>query len=200
MSGDVRVLVVDDHRINRLVLSDLLRALGCVVSVAADGEQALAMAAAGGFDLICLDRHMPGMGGDEVVERLPGDQFVLAWSTDLTDLPKRFNGTLSKPVSIAAVQAAVRRAEAWRLRSAGPGRRGAQTAARFTMHLEWAQGRASSLSRPRALIADTLEDAKLEAAILYACDDAEPEAYRIVKGARRVVYRFPEAHASQRAA
>ena len=114
MSADLRVLVVDDHPVNRLVLRELLSHLGCVVSAVEDGSQALSASSADHFDLVCLDRHMPGLSGDEVAERLPADQFVLAWSTDLADLPGRFNGTLSKPVTIAALQAALKRAEAWR--------------------------------------------------------------------------------------
>jgi hypothetical protein len=59
---------------------------------------------------------------------------------------------------------------------------------RYTLHYEAPNG------APHTLIADCLEDAKLEAAILYACVDAPrpPRSYRIVKGARTVVYRYPE--------
>ena len=68
---------------------------------------------------------------------------------------------------------------------------------RFSLHYDWARPKSPRASaqraKPQPLIADSLEDAKLEAAILYACADRLPPAYRIVKGARRVVYRFPEA-------
>lgn len=120
MPSDLRVLVVDDHPINRLVLTELLTHFGCVVCAAEDGAEALTTSSVDHFDLICLDRHMPGLSGDEVAARLPDDQFVLAWSTDLTDLPLRYNGVLSKPVSMDAVQQAVRKAEAWRRRAARP--------------------------------------------------------------------------------
>ncbi|HEY3948487.1 hypothetical protein [Phenylobacterium sp.] len=70
--------------------------------------------------------------------------------------------------------------------------------ARFTLHYEWPRKplrprAGAARPTPLALIADSLEDAKLEAAILYACDERTPPAYRIVRGAKRVVYRFPEA-------
>jgi CheY-like chemotaxis protein len=123
LSNDLRVLVVDDHPVNRLVLSEIFTHLGCDVSVAEDGVQALSTSTVDHFDLICLDRHMPGLSGDEVAAHLPDEQFVLAWSTDLSDLPHRFNGTLSKPVSLAAAQGAMLRATVWRdlvaARSAG---------------------------------------------------------------------------------
>ncbi|WP_293370015.1 response regulator [Phenylobacterium sp.] len=118
MSSDLRVLVVDDHPVNRLVLSEIFTHLGCDVCVAEDGAQALTTSSVDHFDLICLDRHMPGLSGDEVACSLPDEQFVLAWSTDLADLPDRFNGTLSKPVSLLAVQGAILRARAWRDRIA----------------------------------------------------------------------------------
>jgi CheY-like chemotaxis protein len=117
VSEELRVLVVDDHPVNRLVLSEIFTHLGCEVCVAEDGTQALSLASVDRFDLICLDRHMPGLSGDEVAERLPAEQLVLAWSTDLCDLPDRFNGALPKPVSIAAAQVAMGRAADWRLRA-----------------------------------------------------------------------------------
>ena len=117
MPNDLRVLVVDDRLVNRVVLSEIFIHLGCHVSVAEDGAQALCTLAVDHFDLICLDRVMPGLPGDEVAERLPAEQFVLAWSTDLSALPARFNGVLPKPISIAAAQVALERARDWRRRA-----------------------------------------------------------------------------------
>jgi hypothetical protein len=65
---------------------------------------------------------------------------------------------------------------------------------RYFLHFGWREGQPEGDGKVRGLIADSLEDAKLEAAILYACADLTklPTAYCIVKGARRVVYRYPE--------
>ena len=65
---------------------------------------------------------------------------------------------------------------------------------RYSLHYEWPCRLQTATAPAYALIADSLEDAKLEAAILYACADPQtsPGAYRIVRGARTVVYRFPE--------
>jgi CheY-like chemotaxis protein len=112
----MRVLVVDDHPVNRLLLTEILTHLGCAVVTAEDGDRALGAFSPDHFDLICLDRHMPGLSGDDVAARLPADQFVLAWSTDLSDLPERFNGALSKPITLAAAQGALEKALAWRAR------------------------------------------------------------------------------------
>ena len=98
-------------------MTEVFTLLGCLVSVAEDGAQALSTSFVADFDLICLDRHMPGLSGDEVVGCLPAEQFVLAWSTDLSDLPQRFNGTLAKPISLASAQVAIACAQAWRART-----------------------------------------------------------------------------------
>lgn len=114
MSSGLSVLVVDDHPLNRRILTEILSLLGCSVTTAADGLEALAASSVTHFDLICLDRNMPVLSGDEVVCCLSPDQFVLAWSTDDRALPHRFNGMLAKPVSITAVEDAIGRAKAWR--------------------------------------------------------------------------------------
>lgn len=102
----LRVLVADDHPVNRLILAELFTQLGCEVWAVADGGGALEAAQRQIFDLICLDRHMPGLSGDEVAARLRPDQHVLAWTTDLRALPSWFDGILPKPVSLASVVAA----------------------------------------------------------------------------------------------
>jgi hypothetical protein len=69
-----------------------------------------------------------------------------------------------------------------------------QPPARYTLHFEWPGRRPKPKDAPLRLIAETLEDAQLEAALLYACADGEilPTAYRIVRGARRVVFRYAQ--------
>ena len=114
MRESLQVLVADDHPINRLVFREIFGHLECAVHEADSGQEALIAAALNGFDLICLDRHMPGVTGDEVAAQLPEDQFVVAWSTDLTDLPARFNGVLAKPLTTQSAARAIAMARAWR--------------------------------------------------------------------------------------
>jgi hypothetical protein len=61
---------------------------------------------------------------------------------------------------------------------------------RYTLHAEPADARRKA--KPQRLRAATLEDAKLEAAIVFACAEHLPAAYRIVEGVAEVVYRYPE--------
>jgi diguanylate cyclase (GGDEF)-like protein/PAS domain S-box-containing protein len=64
------LLVVDDNDANRDVLSRRLRQKGYLVSVAADGVEALARIEGEAYDLILLDVEMPGMSGLDVLSRL----------------------------------------------------------------------------------------------------------------------------------
>jgi PAS domain S-box-containing protein len=61
-----RVLLVDDELIVRKVLNEYLIRDGHVVELAANGEDGLDKFRDGRFDLVILDRAMPGMSGDQV--------------------------------------------------------------------------------------------------------------------------------------
>jgi len=69
-----RVLLVEDNAINRLVAKQLLQreCPSLVIDEAADGPQALTMAAEHRYDLVLMDVVMPHMSGIEVTERLHG--------------------------------------------------------------------------------------------------------------------------------
>jgi CheY-like chemotaxis protein len=58
-----RVLVVDDHPVNREVARVMLEAFGCEVAEAVDGVEAVAAVDAEAFDLILMDVRMPRMDG-----------------------------------------------------------------------------------------------------------------------------------------
>jgi CheY-like chemotaxis protein len=65
-----RVLVVDDDRLNRSMLSKLLEKDGYEVSTASDGGQALAALGESAFDLVLLDLVMPEVDGIEVLQTM----------------------------------------------------------------------------------------------------------------------------------
>ncbi|MEM5432044.1 ATP-binding protein [Cupriavidus oxalaticus] len=66
----LRVLVVEDHPHNRLLLRGQLERLGCAVQLASDGAQGLAACAAGSFDVVLTDVQMPVMDGYALSRRL----------------------------------------------------------------------------------------------------------------------------------
>ncbi|KOX66020.1 histidine kinase [Pseudomonas psychrophila] len=67
---DLHILVAEDNVINQLILRDQLEELGCTVSLASDGIQALELWQEGKFDLVLTDVNMPRMNGYELASRL----------------------------------------------------------------------------------------------------------------------------------
>ena len=65
-----RILLVEDNPINALLARALLSREGCDVEHAISGEEALAAAAIGVFDLILMDMRMPGLSGEETARRM----------------------------------------------------------------------------------------------------------------------------------
>ncbi|MBX3428048.1 MAG: response regulator [Hyphomonadaceae bacterium] len=66
----LRVLLAEDNPINALLARTLLTKAGCSVTTAQDGEEAVAAASSGVFDLILLDIRMPRLDGFEAAERI----------------------------------------------------------------------------------------------------------------------------------
>ena len=67
----IRVLVVDDHVTNRLLVTTLLKGWGCRFAEVADADAALerlhgAVAQKDPYTIALLDMHMPAMSGDEL--------------------------------------------------------------------------------------------------------------------------------------
>ena len=70
----MRVLVVEDHRRLARALADGLRQEGMAVDVALDGDDALAHAESNRYDVVVLDRDLPGIHGDDVCRALVADR------------------------------------------------------------------------------------------------------------------------------
>jgi class 3 adenylate cyclase len=68
-----RLLVVDDNKVNRLLLARNLELAGHRVSAAENGRVALTMLRNEAFDLLLLDIEMPEMDGFQVLEQVRGD-------------------------------------------------------------------------------------------------------------------------------
>lgn len=66
----MRVLVVDDHDINRRAIQLILQPLGCDIATAADGMAALKICEDTAFDLIFMDVRMPELDGRETTRRI----------------------------------------------------------------------------------------------------------------------------------
>ena len=70
MTRKPTVLVVDDDGPILLLMRNILREFGFEPLGASSGSEALDLAREHRPDLVLLDKHMPGMGGEEVIRRL----------------------------------------------------------------------------------------------------------------------------------
>jgi CheY-like chemotaxis protein len=66
----IRILVAEDNHTNQLVLSEQLRPLGVEATIVENGRLAVDTYAAGRFDLVLLDIHMPVMDGIDAAREI----------------------------------------------------------------------------------------------------------------------------------
>lgn len=106
----VRVLVADDHLVNRELVRAILAPLGAEVDEAADGAEAVDLASHQAFDIILMDLRMPRLDGADAVRAIRAGGGpnagvpIIAFSAG-ADAPRAegrraagFDGDLPKPV------------------------------------------------------------------------------------------------------
>lgn len=69
-----RILVVEDDKVNRMVVETYLKRKGYSYDVAEDGQEALDALCKQGYDLILMDCRMPKMDGFEAASRIRADE------------------------------------------------------------------------------------------------------------------------------
>lgn len=69
LSG-IRLLVVEDIKVNQLMIKSFLQRLNIIVDVANDGLEALQLLEQNSYDGVLMDMHMPKMGGIEATEKI----------------------------------------------------------------------------------------------------------------------------------
>jgi signal transduction histidine kinase/CheY-like chemotaxis protein/PAS domain-containing protein len=106
----IRVLLVDDNRINRKALKSILESLGLLVQEASNGYEAIDQVEKKSYDMVLMDIQMPGLDGYETTKQmrdkhLVGDHIpiiaVTAYGRDATleaALKSGMNDTLMKPI------------------------------------------------------------------------------------------------------
>lgn len=113
---DLRVLVVEDNPINRVILAEQLRTLGCTVALSQDGVEALSLCREQAFDLVVTDINMPRMDGHALARQLREDGNpvpVIGATANATAeerercLASGMQGYLSKPIDIARLRKAL---------------------------------------------------------------------------------------------
>jgi DNA-binding response OmpR family regulator len=118
----MRLLVVEDYSPLRDALAAYLREEGCAVDAAIDGEEGWWHAKDAVYDAIILDRQLPRLSGDEILNRLrqAGRRDPVLMLTARGEVPDRIAGLeagaddyVVKPVALpellARVKALIRR-------------------------------------------------------------------------------------------
>jgi len=119
----LRILVVDDNRINQTVARKALEKLGHSVALASNGEEALRSWHAYRFDIVFMDCQMPVMDGYEAVQRIRdaeqaesrARQVIVAMTASALPEEKArciscgMDDFLAKPVKLAALAQLIER-------------------------------------------------------------------------------------------
>lgn len=74
VTGNPRVLIVDDLEDNRALLTDFLKLIECESDVATNGEECLEKLSSERFDMVLLDIMMPKMNGYQTLEHIKADR------------------------------------------------------------------------------------------------------------------------------
>jgi two-component system, sensor histidine kinase len=121
---EVELLLAEDHEINQRIVRLILEPLGCRVTVAQNGQEAVTLAQARPFDLILMDMQMPVMGGVEATSciRMSGGPNaatpIMALTANVMDDHRAqwaavgVDTLLPKPIDMAALIGSVRLATA----------------------------------------------------------------------------------------
>lgn len=135
--GSLKILLAEDNLVNQKVALALLRKINQTAIVAANGRQVLDMLAGGGFDVILMDCQMPELDGYETTHKIRLEEsdgaygrrvphFIIALTANAMVgdrekcLAAGMDDFLTKPLDLAALEAAFRRAVAFRQTALGP--------------------------------------------------------------------------------
>ena len=113
----MRVLIVEDHRDLAVTIADGLRREGMAVDVVFDGQDGLRHGIQDAYDVVVLDRDLPGLHGDEVCRALvaAGAHARVLMLTAADTIESRVDGLtlgaddyLPKPFAFAELVARIR--------------------------------------------------------------------------------------------
>jgi len=116
----MRILLVEDNATNQLVAREFLQSLGCQVTLAGQGQEAVDLVASHDYDLVLMDLQMPVMGGIEATriirdsargQALPIVAMTAAATTEDQQATRTagMNGHLAKPIDRAQLLATLAR-------------------------------------------------------------------------------------------
>jgi signal transduction histidine kinase len=114
LPSNLKILLVEDHPVNRKVIGLMLTALECQLAEAENGQVALDRLATEPFDLILMDVNMPVLGGLEATRRVRAELGldaipIIGLTADAMDhqvqacLDAGMTDVVIKPVELAAL-------------------------------------------------------------------------------------------------
>lgn len=116
LNKDIRILVVEDNKINQQVVLKILERLGYKADIADNGFLALEAVQNKPYDLVFMDMEMPEMDGVEATEKikrlrdLPADPTIVAMTANATTEDKNrcfkagMQDFVSKPITLNSTQ------------------------------------------------------------------------------------------------
>ena len=129
--SDIRLLLAEDNVVNQNVALALLNKIGLAADVVTNGQRVLEAVARRPYDLILMDCQMPELDGYETTRRLRREEadgtygrraphYVVALTANAMAgdrekcLDAGMDDFLTKPIEVAALESAIRRAVAFR--------------------------------------------------------------------------------------
>lgn len=105
------ILVVDDNKMNLMVVKNLLKNTEAKITTCMSGEEALKLMSSNRYDIVLLDHMMPNMDGIETLKRIKtmhinmsGDAYIIALTANAVSGVKEmymeagFDDYMSKPI------------------------------------------------------------------------------------------------------
>ena len=128
-----RVLLVEDHAVNRRVGTGLLKRLGLEADIAEDGLEAVGAVTEADYDLVLMDLQMPNMDGTEATRQIratvPADRQPRIVALTANALPEvadfardEMDGYLTKPVRLEDLRREIERTTGYVAPLSGPPR------------------------------------------------------------------------------
>jgi two-component system sensor histidine kinase/response regulator len=117
----LRVLLVEDHPINQMLATTLLKKWGHRVVLAKNGQEAVDLFPGGAWDLVLMDMQMPVMGGLEATRLIRANEArgqhcpIVAMTANAMESDRQacmdagMDAHLAKPFSAVAFQSVIQR-------------------------------------------------------------------------------------------
>jgi len=119
-SRGIKVLIVEDNRMNMMLVRDILTLHGYETIEASSGAEAIRLVAVESPDIVLMDLHLPGLDGMSTTRMLKADErfrgipvLALTAAASRLDseemLSRGFDGCVTKPIDVDLLLAEIDR-------------------------------------------------------------------------------------------